>query len=53
MKLSPEKQKIWDEKQGILTKLAAACSSLDATQKDADDYTAAVNARNKLMEKVT
>ena len=52
MKLSPEKQKIWDEAQGRLSKLAEDCSRLNAPQKAADDYTAAVNARNKAMQAV-
>ena len=47
MKLSPEKQKIWDEAQGTLTKLAARAGELNAPQKAAEDYTAAVESRNK------
>jgi len=48
-KMNSEQQKIWDEKQGALTKLAERCSSLEANQKDAENYTAAVEARNKLI----
>lgn len=48
-KMNDSQQLIFDQYQPRLTKLADACSTTTATQKDANDFTKMVEQRNREM----